>query len=144
MTDEELREITKKKCSMKRYRKNKACINRLEKKLKSLDEKIKAIKSPNYSGMPRGGTPITVEDLIADKLELEDRIKRLKIKNKKVKKEILDEIDSLDDPRLCEILESFFVDCIALEDIADTEGYTERHVYRLYNEGVRLLSVKCQ
>lgn len=144
MTEQDLQEIAQKKRFLKRYRKNIACIKRLENKVRSLDDRITAIKSPNYSGMPRGGIPITVEDLIADKVELEDRIKRLKIKNIKVKQEIIDEIDSLDDPRLCEVLESYFIEGISLEDIADMEGYTVRHTYRLYNEGVKLMSVKCQ
>ena len=142
--DQELQEIAKKKKSLKRYRKNIACINRLELKLKSLDERITAIKSPNFSGMPRGGIPITLDDLMSDKLELEDRIKRLKQKSIIIKREILSEIDTLDDPRHCEILESFFIDCIPLEDIADNEGYTERHIYRLYSEAVTLLALKGQ
>ena len=144
MNNSELPEVTKKKQSLKRYRKNLACIKRLEKKVVVLDTRITSIKSPNYSGMPRGGQPITIEDLIADKSDLEDRIKRLKNKSKVLKRQILDEIDTLDDPRQCEILEAFFIDCIQLEDIADSMGYTVRHVYRLYNEAVSLLSVKCQ
>ena len=142
MNDSELQEIEKKKLSLKRYKKNLACIKRLENKVVTLDARITTIKSPNYSGMPRGGQPVTVEDLISDKLELEERITRLKFKSKDLKRQILDEIDSLEDPRYCEILEAFFIDCIPLEDIAELNGYTERHVYRLYSEGVRLLTVK--
>ena len=141
LTDSELREITKKKNSLKRYKKHLACIKRLENKVITLDARITAIKSPNYSGMPRGGQPITVEDLISDKLELEDRITRLKSKSKDLKRQILDEIDTLDDPRYCEILEAFFVDCIPLEDIAEDNGYTVRHIYRLYSEAVTLLAL---
>ena len=144
LNDQELQEIAKKKKSLKRYRKNIACIRRLEIKLKTLDERITSIKSPNFSGMPRGGTPITLDDLMSDKLELEDRIKRLKKKSLIIKREILTEIDTLDDPRYCEILESFFIECIPLEDIAEAEGYTVRHTYRLYSEGVMLLALKCQ
>ena len=142
LNDSELQEIEKKKLSLKRYKKNLACIKRLENKVVTLDARITTIKSPNYSGMPRGGQPVTVEDLISDKLELEERITRLKFKSKDLKRQILDEIDSLEDPRYCEILEAFFIDCIPLEDIAELNGYTERHVYRLYSEGVRLLTVK--
>lgn len=133
--------ISQKKRFLKRYKNNIACIKRLKNKIRILDERITNIKSPNYSGMPRGGIPISIDDLMSDKLELEDRVKRLKSKNVKVKKEILDAIDSLDDPRLCEVLESFFVDCIPLEDIAEIDGYTVRHVYRLYNEAVSRISV---
>ena len=144
MENYEAQEIEKKKRSLKRYKKNLACIRRLEDKLALLDARINSIRSPNLSGMPRGGTPITMEDLIADKLELEDRIKRLKSKSSGLKSQVLDEIDSLEDPRYCEILEAFFIDCLPLDDIADNEGYTVRHVYRLYSEAVTILALNRQ
>lgn len=144
MENQDLQEITRKKRYLKRYKKNIACICRLEEKLKLLDIRIKSVKSPNFSGMPRGGTPVTIEELISDKMDLEERIERLKRKSKTLKKEILEEIDSLDDPRYCEILEAFFIDGLSLEDIADNEGYNVRHIYRLYSEAVSILAVKGQ
>lgn len=140
MENENVLAIKRKKRYLKRYKKNMACIARLETKYKLLDEKIKSVKSPSLSGMPRGGVPVTIEELMSDKLDLEDRIKRLKKKSRKFKTEILEEIDSLDDPRYCEILEAFFIDCIPLEDIAENEGYTVRHTYRLYSEAISLLA----
>ena len=83
MEKTEIQDLASKKKSLKRYRKNKYCITRLEEKLALLDRKIKSVNSPNLSGMPRGGVPVTMEDLIADKIELEERIKRLKVKAKK-------------------------------------------------------------
>lgn len=144
MENQEIQEIERKKRSLKRYKKNLACIDRLEEKLTLLDERIKSVKSPNYSGMPRGGTPVSVEELISDKMELEERIRRLKVKSGKLKREILEEIDSLEDVRYCEILEAFFIECRSFEDIADYEGYTLRHVYRLYSEGVTALALNRQ
>ena len=144
MDEQQFREIEKKKRSLKRYKKMTACISRLEEKLALLDERLTAIKSPNYSGMPRGGVPVTAEDLISDKMDLEGRIKRLRKKRVNLKRSILEEIDSLEDPTLCEILESFFIDGLSMEDIADQEGYSVRRVYALYSEGVKLLTEKVQ
>ncbi len=144
MEDQEIQEIERKKRSLKRYKKNNACVCRLEEKLALLDARIKSIKSPSLSGMPRGGTPVTIEDLLSDKIDLEERIERLKKKSKRLKREILEEIDTLDDPRYCEILEAFFIDCLPLEDIADMLGYGERHIYRLYSDAVRLLALNEQ
>ena len=144
MEDLEIQEIERKKRSLKRYKKNLACIGRLEEKLALLDDRIKSVKSPNMSGMPRGGTPVTIADLLSDKVELEERIERQKAKSKDLKKEILEEIDSLDDIRHTEVLESFLIDGISLEDIADNEGYTVRHVYRLYSEAVTQLALNRQ
>lgn len=133
-----------KKRALRRYRKNQACIARLENKLGTLDERLTAIRSPNYSGMPRGGTPITMEDLISDKDDLEERIKKLKAKSRTLKKAVYDEIDSLEDPRYCEILEAHFIDGLSFGDIGEELGYTERHVIKLYSEAIRLLSLSTQ
>lgn len=144
MEKQEIQEIERKKRSLKRYKKNLACIDRLEEKLFLLDEKIKSVKSPTFSGMPRGGPPVTIEELLSDKIELEERITRLKVKSRNLKREILEEIDSLEDPRYCEVLEAFFIERLSLEEIAKNEGYTTRHVYRLYSEGVTYLALNRQ
>lgn len=144
MQDQEIQAVEKKKRSLKRYKKNLACIERLEEKLSFLNDRIYSIRSTNLSGMPRGGQPVTIDELVSDKNELEERIKRLKDKKSVLKSQILDEIDSLEDPRYCAILESFFIDCETLEDIAENEGYTVRHVYRLYSEAVTMLALNRQ
>lgn len=133
-----------KKRSLKRYRKNVECIERLEEKLKLLDERITTIKSPNFSGMPRGGVPVTIDDLMSDKMDLEDRIKRLKAKSRDLKRAVWEEIDSLEDPRYCEILEGRFIDGLSFGDIAEELGYTERRVITLYSEAIKILSLSEQ
>lgn len=140
MENQDIQEIKKKKRSLKRYKINLACIGRLEEKLTLLDERIKSVKSPNYSGMPRGGTPVSLEELLSDKIDLEKRIKRLKDKGKKLKDQILDEIDSLEDPRYCEVLEAYFIECKTINEIAEDMGYTEVHIYNLYRKAVTELT----
>lgn len=145
MDEQSKQEIEKqKKRSLKRYRKNVECIERLERKLVVLEARITTIKSPNFSGMPRGGVPVTIDDLISDKMDLEDRIKRLKAKSRDLKRAVYEEIDSLEDTRYCEVLEARFIDGLSFGDIADNLGYTERHVYTLYQEAIALLSVSAQ
>ena len=145
MDDYSIQEIEKhKKQSLRRYRKNVACIERLERKLAAKDDRITKLKSSKFSAMPRGGTPVTLDDLISDKLDLEDRIKRLKAKSRDLRREVCEEIDSLEDPRYCEVLEAFFIDCLDFDDIADELGYTTRHVIKLYSEAITFLSLKDQ
>jgi hypothetical protein len=144
MNDQDIQEIVNKKRFLKRYRKNLNCIVRLEGKLALLESKLNSVRTSNLSGMPRGGTPVTDADLIADKIDLENRIERLKEKGKRLKREILEEIDTLDDPRYIAILEGCFIDCLSMEDIADNEGYTVRHVYSLYHDAVRTLTLNKQ
>lgn len=139
MENQDIQEIKKKKRSLKRYKINLACIGRLEEKLTLLDERIKSVKSPNYSGMPRGGTPVTLEELLSDKIDLEKRIKRLKDKCKKLKDQILEEIDSIEDPRYCEVLEAYFIDCMTMPEIALEMGYSERYTYDLYDKAIKIL-----
>lgn len=140
MENENIQEIKNKKRSLKRFKNNRACIDRLEEKLLLLDERIKSVKSPNYSGMPRGGTPVTIAELLSDKVDLEKRIARLKDKNKKVKDQIIEEIDSLEDPRHTEILEAFFIECMTIDEIAEDMGYSVRWTYDLYSEAVEALA----
>ena len=144
MENNDIQEIAKKKRYLKRYRKNRACVNRLEEKLYLLDERIKSVRTSSLSGMPRGSVPVTIDNLLSDKADLEDRIKRLQRKGKTFKAEILEEIDSLDDPRYCEILEAYFIDCLSIDDIAEREAYTPRHIYRLYDKAVTLLALNRQ
>lgn len=138
----DIQELDKKKRYLKRYKKNKALIERLTIKLEDINDRLYKVKSPNYSGMPRGGTPIDTADILSDKKDLEDRIARLKIKGRTFKSEILDKIDELDDTRYAEILESFFIDCKEFEDIAEEQGYTVRHVIRIYSEAINSMSLE--
>ena len=94
--------------------------------------------------MPRGGTPITSADLIADKCELESRIVKLKSKAMRIRSEILDEIDSLDDPRYVDVLEAYFLDGLTMDEVAARHSYTIRHAYRLYTEAILILALDSQ
>lgn len=133
-----------KKRFLRRYQCNLSCISRLEKKLVLLDERITTIKSPNYSGMPRGGVAVTVEDLIADKDDIERRIEKLRVKGQELKRLLYEAIDTLEDPRHGEVLEAHFIEGLNIEDIADEMGYSERHVYTLYKDAIRKFSVPIQ
>lgn len=144
MEDLEIQEIESKKRSLKRYKKNKALVGRLEEKLALLEDRLTSVRSPKYSDMPRGGTPVTVEELISDKIELEERIERLKAKGKDLRSEILAEIDTLEEVRHAEVLELFFIDGFTPEEIAEEIPCNVRTVYRLYSEGVKLLTLNNQ
>ena len=65
-------------------------------------------------------------------------------KGRILKDQIIEEIDTLEDPRYCEVLEAYFIDCLSIEQIAEEMNYKERHVYTLYKEAISLLSVSSQ
>lgn len=136
-----MEEIEQKKRWLKRYRKNRQLITRLEEKLQKVDERLYKIKSPNFSGEPRGGTPPTQAELISDKMEIQNRINHLNQRGAQIKVEILDKIDELDDVRYAAVLEAYFIDGLTFEEIAEKEtGYTVRHVLRLYSEALNNMS----
>ena len=144
MDDLKLLEHERKKRYLKRYKRNGILIDRLENKLRALEARIQGVRSPSLSGMPRGGEPVTREDLIADKVNLERRIKKLKGKGDDIRREILDIIDELEDPRYAEVLESFLIDDMTFKEIADDMDYTERHVIRLYSEAIDAVTLNSQ
>ena len=144
MDDLKLLEHERKKRYLKRYKRNGILIDRLEKKLRALEARIQGVRSPSLSGMPRGGEPVSREDLIADKVDLERRIERLKGKGENIRRETLGLIDELEDVRYAEVLESFLIDDMSFREIAEDMDYTERHVIRLYSEAIDAITLKCQ
>ena len=141
INDFESQEWLRKKRYLARYKKNLALIDRLKNKIDLLDERSEKIKSPNYSGMPRGGTPVTSYDMKEEKADLEARIERLKIKGAIYKKEILETIDELEDPRYADVLEYFFIERLELSDIAEEMDYSLRHIKALYSDGIKAISL---
>lgn len=130
-----------KKRFLRRYKKNLLNIARLKNKVVILDERAKNIRSPKLSDMPRGGTPVTTADLIAEKDEIERRIKRLEAKSKTLRREILDKIDEVEDYRYAEVLEAYFIDLKDFETIAEDMCYNLRHIMRLYSEAVNAIEL---
>lgn len=143
LTLQDRQELDRKKKYLKRYRRNSALVNRLTLKLAALDDRIISLRSPSMSGMPRGGDPVTMSDLIADKADLEARIQRLKGKGRKLRSDIAGRIDELEDPRYAAVLEAFMLDGMDFDEIAKDMGYTERHVKRLYSEAILSVSLEC-
>ena len=131
----------KKKAWLRRYRKNIEMLSRLQEKHDLLDHRLTAIKSPSPTGMPRGGTPVTVADLVSEKLELEERIARSQEKCKTIRREILAVIDDLDDIRYCEILEEYFIKQKSFAEISNEMSYSEKSVIRLYSQAIDLLCI---
>lgn len=113
--------------------------NSLLKKYEIINQRLNAPKSPALSGMPRGGTPVTQADLVSEKIDLEKRIERIRAERRTVKNEIVDLIDTLNDPKLIEILESHAIDGYTFEQIAEFMGYTERYIYDLYRNALEQL-----
>jgi len=133
--------IDKKKRWLYRYRNNQLKIERLQNKLETLEARIISIKSPNYSGMPRGGTPITIADLLSDKEDIKKRIKKLSSKGKVIKCEIQEAIDTLEYSKQAEVLEYWFINGYSVDQINEILSYSNTYIYRLYSRALNNINI---
>ena len=133
--------IEQKKRWLYRYKNNRIKITRLQEKLSTLEARITSIKAPNYSGMPRGGTPITIDDLLSDKLILINRIKRLEDKGTEYRHEILEAIDSLENHKHADVLERWFIGGASVGDIGEAIGYSTTYIFRLYSKALKEIDI---
>ena len=126
---------------LKRYRKNRELIARLKSRVAEYDERITSLRASTISDMPKGGTPVTKEELVDEKIETEDRIRRLEEKGKIIRSEILEKIDDLEDVKQADILEAFCIECLDIPDIAEDKGYSERHVIKIYSNAIKNITL---
>lgn len=133
-----------KKKFLKRYLRIMKRVERLEQKLAQLDDRLTSISGRPITDMPKGGIPMTLDDLLANKMETEERINTIVQESRKIRKEILNVLDGLEDVHHVEVLELFFINGLQLEDIAERMGYTTRHTVRFYTDGIKALDWPCQ
>lgn len=138
MSDKEIKE---KKKWLNRYSKLLEVEMSLKERLESLEDKLQGVRSSNFNGMPRGGLPVTMEDLIVDKAEIESRIDKIHKRLIVYKCEILEAIDTLDDPKYIEVLELKYIYCRSTEEIAKELKYNTRHISRLYAKALESLEI---
>lgn len=133
--------IKNKKEWLRRYLKNRGRVNQLKDRVDALDQKISILQSTEDSKTTRKGNRETIKELKSDNAELKNRIKRLENRGKIYRREILSAIGKLDNGKYKRILESWFIQGNSPEVIAAAEGYTVRHIYRLYAEAIERIYI---
>lgn len=139
--DEYFKEKERKKKYLKRYKKNRACVSRLESKLELIESKLNSIKSTNYSDLPKGGLHKGMDDWVAEKIDLKKRIDKLNKRGDTLREETYDIIDTIMEPKLVEIMEYLFIKCYEMEDVADMLGLSKRQVLRRYRDAIDAIEV---
>ena len=119
-----------KKQYMSKYKKLLLIEARLKNKKKSLDQRIE-----------KHNTTDTITELEEDKLELNDRIKRIQIRALKYKKDVLSIIDQITDTKLNEILKHRYIDCMEIIEISQIMKYSTRHTTRLLSNAIDKLEI---
>lgn len=123
------------------YKKVKWMIEDLEGQICDIDKRMVRVKSGKIDGMPRGGTPNTYADLIADKDDLERRKKKFEIIANQKKDIVQSYIDTVLSVRHNRLLTLYYVKCKSMSEVAMMEHYTERHAYRVYNEALEMVDI---
>lgn len=123
------------------YRKINTMIRHLEWKLEEKESSLTGVKSGKLTGMPRGGAPITIADALADKVDLERRIEKMKIVAVQKKEIVQSYIDTVMSPRHNDFLTMYYIKCMSVEEIADSMPCSVRHAWRLYREGLRMVDL---
>lgn len=101
----------------------------LNKRLVLLNQKIDSIQHSNDSALVMGCDRVILEDLFIDKADLENRIARMRERSLPIKNEILDRINTLDNPHDVEFLKDRFIYDIPMSEIADSRNRTERTMF---------------
>lgn len=104
-----------------------------------LRARLEAGRMSSVTGMPRGGSSdwtATVDKLI----ELEQRVNARVREMCRLKRLAQEAIDQVEEARLREVLELYYIDGFSWQQVADRMGLDVRWVYRLH--GRALLRVK--
>lgn len=108
-------------------------------RLERMRAKLEAGRMSNLTGMPRGGAVDWTET--ADRvIELERRVNARIREMVRQKQAAMDAIDRVEEARLREVLELYYLDGYTWEQVAEQMDLSDRHVKRLH--GIALLRVK--
>lgn len=110
-------------------------IDRLRNKLNRLNERYD-LKGVSYSSQPSGSVKQTLDDVLAQKEYIENRLGKLEDESFRIRNEIQDKLLELDNQLEAEVLDLYFLERYSLTEIADTLCYSERQIERLYASGI--------
>ena len=114
-------------------------VDEAHERVERLRARLEAGRISQITGLPRGGASDWTET--ADRLiELERRVNARIRELVRWKLMAMDAIDQVEEARLREVLELYYIDGLTWEQVAERMGYVVRQIYRLH--GVALLKVK--
>lgn len=129
------------KAYLMRYRKIHTKIDRLKDKLNRLNERYD-LKGVSYSSEPSSSVKKTLDDVLAQKEYLENKIDEMVSESIDIRNEIAEKLLDLDNQLEATVLDFYFLERYSLNDIADELSYSDRQIERLYVDGI--MSVECQ
>lgn len=116
-------------------------IKDLKKQIEDIDGQIYGCSSGKITGMPRGGKQVTREDMANEKADILKRIERLELVKKQKREIVQAYIDTVYSPRHNKVLTMYYVKVLPIWKIAELEGYSQRHTFRLYEQGLDMVDI---
>ncbi|MYZ02007.1 sigma-70 family RNA polymerase sigma factor [Lactobacillus salivarius] len=129
------------KAYLMRYRKIHTKMDRLKDKLNRLNERYD-LKGVSYSSEPSSSVKKTLDDVLAQKEYLENKIDEMVSESIDIRNEIAEKLLDLDNQLEATVLDFYFLERYSLNDIADELSYSDRQIERLYVDGI--MSVECR
>lgn len=99
-----------------------------EDRLARLDTRLYSPGAVKISDMPKGGQAVTIESLVAEKLEIQDRINAKCAELKKIS----DAIERMSNARDRLILKCRFMDGLTHDEVAERINYSNMQTRRYY------------
>lgn len=137
--DEHFRESKK---ALMRYRVLMEKVARMEERLAQIDRDLMSVKSPKLTSEPKASVRITLDDKLIQHDELEEKINTLLKHMRRIRCEITQCIDALDNQRQAEVLDKYYIGGMPLENIADEMNYTLSYITKLYVGGTKSIVIK--
>ena len=112
-----------------------------ERSLDDLDAAAVYLRSPAYTGMPRGGDPKDMADTVAHLERLRNRAEKARAKAIKLADEISEAIDAVPDKELRFLLWMRYVMCRNWYEVADAICVSMKTVHRMHGRALRMVVV---
>ena len=115
-------------------------VDETEERIERLRERLEAGRMSSLTGMPRGGSADWTDT--ADKLIMLERRCNAQVRELvKWKLAAIDAIRAVDEPRLAELLELYYIDGLTWERVAERMMLDLRWVYRLHGQALMRVRV---
>ena len=126
---------------LKRARNADRRIDEAEERVERLRARLEAGRMSQITGMPRGGSEDWTDT--ADRLiELEKRVNARVRDMVRLKQAAMDAIDRVEDARLREVLELYYLDGYSWEQVAARVGKDIRWVFRLHEKALQQIRAR--
>lgn len=115
-------------------------VDEAQERVERLRAKLESGRMSSITGMPRGGSSDWTQT--ADRLiELEQAVNQRTRELVRWKLAAIDAIRSVEEPRLAELLELYYIDGFTWEQVAERMGITERWALILHGRALTMVKV---